>query len=80
MFIPPINLKNMLYKGFSCPMVVDLALVRSDSQACLAIVHEKVIKGLMKSLGEVKKSCSSVKLAIRHALLIMVISYGGNSS
>jgi hypothetical protein len=33
----------------------------------------------MKSLGEVKKSCSSVKLATRHALLIVVISFEGNS-
>jgi hypothetical protein len=34
----------------------------------------------MKSLGEVKKSCSSVKLATKHVLLIVVISFGGNSS
>lgn len=34
----------------------------------------------MKSLGKVKKSCSSVKLATRHVLLIVVISSRGNSS
>lgn len=61
-------------------MVADLVLIGSNSQACLAIVQEKVIMGLMKSLGEVKKSCSSVKLATRHVLLIVVISPGGNSS
>ncbi len=61
-------------------MVANLVPIDSNGQACLAIVQEKVIKGLMKSLGEVKKSCSSVKLATRHALLIVVISFGGNSS
>jgi hypothetical protein len=40
----------------------------------------RVIKGLMKSLGEVKKSCSSVKLVTKHVLLTTAISFGGNSS
>jgi hypothetical protein len=57
--------------------VANLVFVGSNSQARLAIVQEKVINGLMKSLGEVKKSCSSVKLASKHALLIVVISSGG---
>jgi hypothetical protein len=61
-------------------MVANLVPIGSHNQARLTIVQEKVIEGLMKSLEEVKKSCSSVQLATRHDLLIMVISFGGNSS
>jgi hypothetical protein len=63
--------KLALQKVFLSPIVVDL----------LPIYFKSIqASQLMKSLGKVKQSCSIVKHATKHILLIVVVSYGGSSS
>jgi hypothetical protein len=45
-----------------------------------SIAQEEVINGIMKSLFEVKRSNSIVKLATKHAIFATTISSASNSS
>jgi len=64
-------------------VVIDVGLVLSKSilaSSRLITAKDEVINGLMKSLGEVKRPCFTSKLATKHVLLTMVVSFMGSSS
>jgi hypothetical protein len=65
-------------KVFLTPSISNLFPKTIDIQAFKSIkVQNEIIASLVKSLEEVKRSCTATKLATKHALLTVVVNSNG---
>ncbi len=68
--------KSVMLKVFSSPWIFELVLeIVGKETSKLVVAQKEVIRGLMKSLNEVKMPLKVKKLATKHVLLIATISF-----
>jgi hypothetical protein len=68
--------KSVMLKVFSSPWIFELVLeIVGKETSKLVVAQKEVIRGLMKSLNEVKMPLKVKKLATKHVLLIAAISF-----
>ncbi len=66
----------VMLKVFSNPWILELVLeMVGKITSKLAVAQKEVIEGLRKSLDEVKMPLIATKLATKHVLLIVAISF-----
>ncbi len=72
--------KNVMQKVMANLKALDFIPKSTSKQASLIVVWNEIISGLKESLGAMKNLYTFAKLVIKHALLIISISFVDNFS